>query len=197
MKLTIGKRAVSLGLCSGLAAMACAIGGVAIAAPSSSSSTIHACANNRTGVLSLANHCRAGSHAVTWNKTGPAGPSKVYATYIAAAQNLTPSAWTVVASLALPAGSYTVSAALEVNNGTTSSLLAQCQLNWPTGAGQAASSRFFGWVPTGFLHNGLPFNLIGQASLATPGTLTLSCDAGGTSSAGDIDVIATKVGSLS
>jgi hypothetical protein len=41
-------------------------GAAAIAAPESSGTTIHACANRTTGVLRLATHCRANEQAITW-----------------------------------------------------------------------------------------------------------------------------------
>jgi hypothetical protein len=71
MKTTISKRAASIGTCAGLAVAALSVGGVALA---NGSSTIHACANKHTGALSLANHCKSGYKAVSWNQAGPQGP---------------------------------------------------------------------------------------------------------------------------
>jgi hypothetical protein len=54
-------------------------GGAASAAvfvPAASSPTIHACENTKTGALSVRVHatCSAGTRAISWNTTGPAGP---------------------------------------------------------------------------------------------------------------------------
>jgi hypothetical protein len=38
-------------------------------------SSIHACANNHSGALRVAAHCRANEHAITWARQGPAGPA--------------------------------------------------------------------------------------------------------------------------
>jgi hypothetical protein len=56
----------------GVIALLAAGGGYAIA--SGSSNTINACANNSTGVLRLARHCRSTERAVSWNRVGPTGP---------------------------------------------------------------------------------------------------------------------------
>ncbi len=54
-------------------------GGAASAAvfmPAATSTTIHACENTRTGALSVRVHatCSAGTKAISWDTTGPAGP---------------------------------------------------------------------------------------------------------------------------
>lgn len=54
-------------------------GGAASAAaiiPAATSTTIHACENTKTGALSVRVHasCSAGTKAISWNTTGPAGP---------------------------------------------------------------------------------------------------------------------------
>lgn len=48
-------------------------GGWAIAASTTSSATIRACANNSTGVLRLAASCKRGERPVSWNTVGPRG----------------------------------------------------------------------------------------------------------------------------
>jgi hypothetical protein len=55
-----------------VAALIAACCGLAVAA-SSSSPTIRACANKKTGALRLANKCRKGERAVSWSRTGPQG----------------------------------------------------------------------------------------------------------------------------
>src|SRR5919205_2446935 len=48
--------------------------GWAIAASTTSTATIHACANKTTGVLRLASECRKSERSVSWNTVGPRGP---------------------------------------------------------------------------------------------------------------------------
>jgi hypothetical protein len=48
----------------------------AAAIPAATSTTIHGCENTKTGALSVRLHatCPAGTRAISWNITGPAGP---------------------------------------------------------------------------------------------------------------------------
>jgi hypothetical protein len=55
-----------------LTAIVCTSVSVAIAG--SSGNTIHACASKKGGALRIAKKCRRSERAVTWSKTGPAGP---------------------------------------------------------------------------------------------------------------------------
>jgi Collagen triple helix repeat (20 copies) len=48
--------------------------GWAIAASTTSSATIRACASKRTGVLRLAGKCKSSERSVSWNTVGPKGP---------------------------------------------------------------------------------------------------------------------------
>jgi hypothetical protein len=48
--------------------------GWAIAASTTSTATIRACASNSTGALRLAASCRRSEHRVSWNTVGPRGP---------------------------------------------------------------------------------------------------------------------------
>lgn len=57
------------------AACLLAIGaGWAIAASTTSSATIRACASKSTGALRLAGKCKSSEHRVSWNTVGPRGP---------------------------------------------------------------------------------------------------------------------------
>jgi hypothetical protein len=57
-----------------LAALIAATVGLAVAASSTNTSVIRACANKKTGALRLAKKCHHGEHSVSWSQTGPQGP---------------------------------------------------------------------------------------------------------------------------
>jgi hypothetical protein len=73
MKSVLGRaRAPVVGVA---AACLLAIGaGWAIAASTTSTATIHACASKSTGVLRLARTCKTSERSVGWNTVGPRGP---------------------------------------------------------------------------------------------------------------------------
>jgi hypothetical protein len=48
--------------------------GWAIAASTTSSATLRACASKRTGILRLAGKCKSSERSVSWNTVGPKGP---------------------------------------------------------------------------------------------------------------------------
>ena len=56
-----------------------AAAGASVAAPSAKGTTIHACENNKTGVLSVLRKaggtCRRGTKPLSWNTRGPRGPA--------------------------------------------------------------------------------------------------------------------------
>jgi Collagen triple helix repeat (20 copies) len=73
MKSMLGRAGVPL--FAVFAACLLAVGaGWAIAASTSSTATIHACANKSTGVLRLAATCKGSERRVNWNTVGPRGP---------------------------------------------------------------------------------------------------------------------------
>lgn len=56
-----------------LAVVLVACGGLAMAASSSKTKAIRACASKQTGALRLANKCRRSERSLSWNQTGPKG----------------------------------------------------------------------------------------------------------------------------
>jgi hypothetical protein len=67
---TVAEIVVAVLLLSAGAASAAAI------IPAATSTTVHACENSKTGALGVRLHssCPAGTKAISWNTTGPAGP---------------------------------------------------------------------------------------------------------------------------
>jgi hypothetical protein len=61
----------------GMLATFIALGGTAYALDPSNSH-IHACVDRATSTVRIVDHCRRGERAITWAKTGPAGPSDGY-----------------------------------------------------------------------------------------------------------------------
>jgi hypothetical protein len=90
------------------AALCVAVGGAAYAAgqPASTGSTVHACVSKTTGVVRLVRRCTTRERAVTWNRTGPAGPSAAYDRTV---YNPVDSAGIVSVSVRVPMGQFVVS----------------------------------------------------------------------------------------
>jgi hypothetical protein len=194
MNITISKRAASLGMCAGLAVAAVAAGGVAMA--SGSSAVIHGCASRQTGALFLTAHCKPGYRSVSWNQTGPAGPSNAYYYHddtLVAMQGSVPS---VVGSVALPTGSYVVTAVAMLMDSTTFGGYGTCYLTWPAGA---TGSDNFGAenLPTETVFNEASIPVTGQGVLTEPGTLDLTCNNIPGGYVDYVDMTATRVTTLS
>jgi hypothetical protein len=127
-------------------------GGYALAA--SGSSTIHACADTRTGILHVQKRCHRGQRRITWNQrgpqglhgaTGPAGPSLV-------------TAWTVVGDTGstfgghgitvqhISAGTYQITATpTQCAQGLSTAPVVSVS-DAPTPNGQAAGAFPVAWV---------------------------------------------------
>ena len=156
MKRLFASRAATAALSSVLTLLL-AGGGYAIASGSGGKITV--CVNSKTGALYKAAMCKKHSSKLTWNQTGPAGargapgapggqgiqgipgptgPSNGYSNYGAGDHQVsigtTP---TTVASLALPAGAYILSAEATLDD--TVAELNQCQIVSPTGSELAVS----------------------------------------------------------
>ena len=157
MKRLFASRAATAALSSVLT-LFLAGGGYAIA--SGSGGTISVCVNGKTGALYKAATCKKHNSKLIWNQTGPAGakgatgapgtpgapgiqgpvgPSAGYSNYGAGDTQVsigtTP---TTVASLALPVGSYMLSAEATLDDSTVAELN-QCQIVSPTGSELAVS----------------------------------------------------------
>jgi hypothetical protein len=160
-----------LGIGGGAMTLAVAMTGIAVAATSSRSSTIHGCVG-RHGELRVATRCASGERSLTWNKagrtgkTGPAGPSKGYATTTQVGFGLSDDK--TLLTLTLPAGNYELAASIELSNNETSQVTVSCGV-------QDSPTQDDSY--TGIATAGVPFGggvIPGAGSVAVTSTVTLT-----------------------
>lgn len=180
--------------------------GWAIAASTSSSATLRACANKTTGALRLAGKCKSNERRVTWNTVGPRGlrglqgiqgtkgdagatgaigPSDVFAKNAAGPVSITSS--TTVGSISLPAGTYLVFARLSLQGAQQ---IVRCNFS-PTGTANKDS------VNTTIAGFQIEAPLFDTESLNSSTSVAVVCTAFGSgATAYDIVLNAIKIGSL-
>jgi hypothetical protein len=125
--------------------------------------------------------------------TGPIGPSNAYAASVGGGN----ADGSTLASVTVPAGSYVLHAALREVNGGAASAFVFCDLN-VNGSGVAEELN-------GMQPHGLPnvyvatMSLLGTTTVASTGTITVSCGltTGSSVSILDVHLVAIKVGALS
>lgn len=179
-----------------LAAVAAVSGGAAALA-TSESEEIRGCYHAETGLLRIADDCRPHELAIEWNRhgpqgppgpqgvDGPPGPSTAFLTETGF-RFLRLDGPTVIATIALSAGTYVVTAK------TTTDAATDCRLQLGGDIRDLSSAVAFDDSNAGVVR---PFVLAGE--LTEPDSVTLFCfTRSGGASAGPAKIIATKVGNL-
>jgi hypothetical protein len=149
-------------------------GGYALAA--SGGSTIHACADARTGVLHLQKRCGRDQRRVTWNQRGPQGPRGLSgATGPAGLSPIT--AWAVVGGSGATAGGHGITVQhLSTGSYRLTATPAQCS---QTPISPPVVSVSDGNPPSGQAAGAFPVAWVGDAGGATF-TVTTGIVSGGT-----------------
>ena len=170
-------------------------GGIAYAAIPTADGSVSGCYATSNGILlgiphskgdvrivDSAERCRAYERAIAWNQhgvkgdqglPGPAGSSEAPKSVLAQHDgtiSVAPFPMTDVLSVDLPAGTWAL-----VSKGVSYNFGISCELTTPAGDTVDRTESSF---PVG---DTSPFSLAGVASLATAGTVTLSCEGDATS----------------
>ena len=198
------------------------LGGGAYAATSTGSAVVHGCVaqDGTLEVVKAGHKCGRGEQALTLNKkgvagvrgpagqvgpTGPAGqtgstgvqgpigPSHAFST---SASSVTVASSSTVATLTLPAGSYSIVAKLWMNaeNSGTYEWATSCTL----GAGTDSDVSHVQSGATGGNDNDLPMSMAVLHTFAASGPVTVICSGSGATSlvAQNVVITATQVGAL-
>ena len=191
-------------------------GGGAYALASSGGGTITVCVSHKGGALYRAKKCAKHDKQLSWNKQGPQGatgprglqgapgtpgtpgPSHAYSSVSSSLINMnaTASGDTTVASVNVPAGSYAITggAVANSNNGAQTSFT--CRLEAPLGTIVDHGPDAINLGSNANLDRAY-VGVMGTATLASPGTIAVICDA--TDTTGNYvqhDVVATQVGGV-
>jgi hypothetical protein len=192
-RLAVALSAVAVVLAASGAGLAAA-GGV-----DAGSNTINGCYNKTSGALTIltAAHkrCTKGTAAISWNKTGPRGPAGAAGPVYFSAGHFAASLGSpvVVASLSVPAGSYSYAVSVNVENDTGAADTFTCSL---TDASDVLVDTAGATVPAGSLQ---AISLTGASATAT-GSATVTCQDTANSASAYVDsasFTATKVSGLS
>jgi hypothetical protein len=193
-----------------------ALGGGAWAVGTTRSArVIHACYAGKSGALhvSASGRCRHGQHALSWNRTGPAGqpgasgqpgpagqpgaPGQpgagqafdVFFANPASPKTVSTSATTILSQPSLPAGAYAISANVALDNHTdTNATAVTCTL---TAGGDSASAQAILVAGDGLIS--IPLSL--THTFTAPGSVTLQCNKSSAHTAlvDDADLSATQL----
>jgi len=143
-------------------------------------------------VVSSTKTCPAGTTSIGWNQTGP---SNAYTTTGGYYSDI--SSYTTVASLALPAGSYTFSATIPLSSVVASAVFFSCYLGGPNGT---INSGYYTTPPFPGGNNALYTSIpITGAMTITAGTVSINCYTSGSSASAYIsgaNLTATTTGDL-
>jgi hypothetical protein len=195
-----GMRLKVAGVAAGTLILVVTAVGVAAASIPSGSGKVRGCypakaAKNKTHALTVINgsKCPPGYNSLNWNVNG----SKGYSTQ-ASATHLNDTL-TQVASLALPAGSYLINASawLQNTSPSNSSSLGVCELTFGSATDEVEAGLL---GPSGAPLNNQTLSMTVAATVTSPASATLSCEAvGNTGETGaqTASMTATQVGSLS
>ncbi len=169
-----------------------AAGGFAYAAIPGEDGVINGCRHKLSGALRVIDSeasCNSSEVPLDWNQSGPPGPSDAYAasneySHVGGAD-------TTLASVDVPAGSYTIAAKTHLYN-TAEDSFAICELR----AGGAAVDDSINRLIAPANDQVVPF--LGVATLPNGGTIALVCNGNGvtTVESEDTKIVATKVATL-
>jgi len=178
---------------------ALAAGGIAYAAIPDSGGVFHACYKKIGGQVRLVNSasdCNSSESATQWNRngpTGPTGPSDAYDSGQLPQVLLDPAGFPrTVVSLPLPAGSFVVSARLDVSDAATiGGTEIVCELFNATSLEVIDKQDSMGAA-------GVPMPLLGTTALNNPGAVSIRCTVSGGVApfANEPRIVAIKVGNL-
>jgi hypothetical protein len=190
-----------------LVAVLAAVGGAvsALAVTTQTATTVYyACVNNSTGAVHMTTAsaaCPGGSRKIHWNQQGPRGPRGPSDAYEATADDIPSSgndgSFADVVSLAVPAGSYTVTAKLSAYESTAPDDDISCELLGPLRNGTAiidASYATFNRGTYGYAETTV--TMMSTLDTTSSVTLDVQCRDRGVATYHDAKLIATKVDSV-